>query len=214
MISMQIFKKLLLNEEINMKYFYLLIVIILITGCKPKIIFDIYYSDLISEEGSVIIAEVISKFSGEKQCNENSDRVSKVMQKYFEEVENKGCNKEFINLAVDVPVSNKIESVPFTFLIENNSLYGMKDDKLWSAMEKDLKQINSLANTEIENAEFKIINDSKKSINVKVSGVWVDNQAVVWSQDFKIKRKKSITLRAGSVMLNSVNKGKVKLLEF
>ena len=52
-----------------MKYFYLLIVIILITGCKPKIIFDIYYSDLISEEGSVIIAEVISKFSGEKQCN-------------------------------------------------------------------------------------------------------------------------------------------------
>ena len=90
----------------------------------------------------------------------------------------------------------------------------MKDNKLWSAMEKDLKQINSLANTEIENAEFKIINDGKKRINVKVSGVWVDNQAVVWSQDFKIKRKKSITLRAGSVMLNSVNKGKVNLIEF
>ena len=197
-----------------MKYIYMLLVLVLIAGCKPKVVFDIYFSDLTSDEGSVIIAEVIAEFSAEKDCNENSERVFKVMKTYFGEVENKGCNKDELNLAIDIPVSNKVESVPFTFLIEGNSLFGMKDIKLWTAMDKDLKEINSLASTEIESAEFKVINDSKKNMNVSVAGVWVDNKPVVWVKDYVVKRKKSITLRSGSVMLASVNNGKVKLLEF
>ena len=188
-----------------------------VTACKIDFNGDLYTSDLIkvSKEGSNISLPMEIKFQV-TSCSENLNELNQTLSSYFSDYKYLNCKAsedflDYVTSKVQVPITNEQES----FNKSNESLEGYltkpsKDKtKLYVYLILNRNLFNNLSayiesktfqDLSLEESKFNInLNNDIEDLTVVVYPSYIDSKPVVWTTDYKLKKRQKISIMSSNV---------------
>ena len=145
--------------------------------------------------------------SSKSKCNENKEKVIKIIESYMGDVKDEGCQskgmQDFLVLAVNFPISSKEDKNLYHIFVtgseENADIFlKLNRDKfngLNAEIEKEFRDGIDLDQSTIH---IKLVNDQRKSITMISSSVFVDKNPMLESK-LQIDKRKSVDIEFSNV---------------
>lgn len=200
------------NEVFNVKkLIQLALAATLLAGCKVDTEIDLYTTDLLSlTKGDVLTTPSLIRIevSG---CEKNKNRIMGIASKYFDVSSEAAClNKsaeEFVEFSAQSPVIYDSNFLPKNLVAgvsvvadENGrrAVYVVIDKTRFSAMENDVKDMDSTASLELNAIIINLNHDGRDEITAYIPAAFVNNNPMIGSTA-KLKRRENATIRISNV---------------
>ena len=191
-------------------YLFIIITIFMILGgCKLDTYVELYVGDILDafQEELSTQGKLKAYITSEKQCNENKDKIIKIISRYMGDLKDEGCQSKgmnsFLVLGVSYPVTSKEQKSVFSIFVSGNesaatiSLKLNRDqyDRLNAEIEKEFNDGIDLDESKIE---IKLVNDQRKPVEMISSSIFIDNKPVLNAM-LKLGKRKSVDIKFSNV---------------
>ena len=112
----------------KMKFYFFIIlsISIMLGGCKLDTYVELYVGDILDsfQEELSTQGKLKAYITSEKQCNENKDKIIKIISRYMGDLKDEGCQSKgmnsFLVLGVSYPVTSKEQKSVFSIFVSGN----------------------------------------------------------------------------------------------
>jgi hypothetical protein len=174
------------------KAIYIFCAFLALTACKVDTSIDVFTTDLLDASNvselatpSVIKIEV----SG---CEKNKNQIMDIAEKYFEISSAATCSsssgEEYVEFSAQTPIiyntSNLPKNIVTGILVEttdtgSKKIFILVDKSRFSAMENDVKDMDSTASLKLNNITINLNHDGQETIYAQVPAAFIDNAPVI-----------------------------------
>ena len=182
----------------------------MISGCKLDTYVELYVGDILDafQEELSTQGKLKAFMTSEKKCNENKDKIIKIISRYMTDIKDEGCQSKnmdsFLVLGVSYPVTSKEQKSVFSIFVSGNesaatiSLKLNRDqyDRLNAEIEKEFNDGIDLDESKIE---IKLVNDQRKPVEMISSSIFIDNKPVLNAM-LKLGKRKSVDIKFSNVL--------------
>lgn len=157
-------------------------------ACKVDTEIDLYTSDVkdvdettVLETPSVIKIEVTG-------CEDNKSQIMDIAKKYFDVSSAATCSssngEDFVEFSAKTPILFEKEYLPGNIVLgilvtkangDSRNVFTMLDLSRFSAMESDVKKMDSTASLELNQISVNLSNDARETANITVPAAFVNN---------------------------------------
>ena len=200
--------------KITFRFFIIIIISIMIVGCKPdNLEIEIYTSDIESaSDGEVVEVPLKATFRLMGEDKENQlPKAKKLALEYMpsdSEIEiSKGTFGQVMTIVSSIPLGSKSALSKFlqknpriAMIVVENGIVKFLPTKTIKELDKKLSKINFMMGAELpaKNTSFRIASDSKKKVNISATAVFSEKKPYLhFSKDLKKRKSVVIDFKGG-----------------
>ena len=206
--------------KITFYFFIIIIISMMIVGCKPdNLEIEIYTSDIESaSDGEVVEVPLKATFSIMGEDKENQlPKAKKLALKYMpsdSEIEiSKGTFGQVMTIVSSIPLGSKSALSEFlqknpriAMIVVENGIVKFLPTKTIKKLDKELSKINFMMGAELpaKNTSVRIASDSKKKVNISATAVYSEKKPYLhFSKDLKKRKSVVIDFKGGDISVYS-----------
>ena len=112
--------------KIKFYLFIILTIFLILGGCKLDTYVELYVGDILDafQEELSTQGKLKAYITSEKKCNENKDKIIKIISRYMDDLKDEGCQSKgmdnFLVLGVSYPVTSKEQKSVFSIFVSGN----------------------------------------------------------------------------------------------
>ena len=205
-----------------LKFLPFICLLIFLSACKVDTEIDLYTTDIkdidettILETPSVIKIEVTG-------CEDNKSQIMEIAKKYFNVSSAPTCSssdgEDFVEFSAKTPIIFEKEYLPGNIALgilvtggsgDSRKVSAMLDLSRFSAMESDVKKMDSTASLELNQISVNLSNDARETADIMVPAAFVNNSPEINAM-FSLDRRDNariVVSNVGVAQTSSTGKG-------